>query len=94
MYMFAIIMWWQVAGSCSTPSLRGLATPVGVVDERWLIHECILLVVDRAGAAGSVNPDSLATRLGRHRAGIVDADVAVELGHVRCSPAFTGCAVS
>src|ERR1035437_8692134 len=42
----------------------------------------------RAGALGDVHPEPPATGFGRHRAGIVDADVAFEMGHVGCSPAF------
>ena len=34
-----------------------------------------------AGALGNVNPESLATGVWRHRAGVVDADVAFEMGH-------------
>ena len=37
--------------------------------------------VDRARALGGVNPEPLATGVGRFRAGVVDADVAYELGH-------------
>jgi hypothetical protein len=35
----------------------------------------------RAGALDRVNPQPPATGFGRHSAGVVDADVAVELGH-------------
>jgi hypothetical protein len=35
----------------------------------------------RAGALGHEHPEPLATGFGRHSAGVVDADVAVELGH-------------
>jgi hypothetical protein len=35
----------RTEGSLRTPSLRGIAAPVGVVYERRLIHECILIGV-------------------------------------------------
>lgn len=37
----------------------------------------------RDGTLGNVNPEPLATGFGRHRAGVVDADIAVEVGHYR-----------
>jgi hypothetical protein len=35
----------------------------------------------RSGALGGVNPEPLATGFGRHRAGVVDADVAAKWGN-------------
>lgn len=42
----------------------------------------------RGTTLGNVNADSFATGFGRHRAGIVDAYVTVELGHVLVSNRF------
>src|ERR1019366_5608897 len=42
----------------------------------------------RADTLGNIDPEPLATGIRRLRAGVVDADVACELGHISCSPAF------